>query len=84
MPSKIWNKYKIIKEIGSNSNIKTYLTKIEPIVKEIIPKNKEYYYIIRERLKKLKLEEELNKFIFIFINFMYLGMMIKASFLDLK
>ena len=60
MPSKIWNKYKIIKEIGSNSNIKTYLTKIEPIVKEIIPKNKEDYYTIRERLEKLKLEEELN------------------------
>ena len=60
MPSKIWNKYKIIKEIGSNLNIKTYLTKIEPIVKEIIPKNKEDYYIIRERLEKLKLEEELN------------------------
>ena len=58
MPSKIWNKYKIIKEIGSISNIKTYLTKIEPIVKEIIPKNKEDYYIIRERLEKL--EEELN------------------------
>ena len=60
MPSKIWNKYKIIKEIEFNSNIKTYLTKIEPIVKEIIPKNKEDYYIIRERLERLKLEEELN------------------------
>jgi len=60
MPSKIWNKYKIIKEIGTNSNIKTYLTKIEPIIKEIIPKNKEDYYIIKERLDKLKLEEELN------------------------
>jgi len=48
MPSKIWNKYKIIKEIEFNSNIKTYLTKIEPIVKEIIPKNKEDYYKIKE------------------------------------
>ena len=46
MPSKIWNKYKIIKEIKNNSNIKTYLTKIEPIIKEIIPKNKEEYFII--------------------------------------
>ena len=60
MPSKIWNKYKIIKEIGSNSNIKTYLTKIELIVKEIIPKNKEDYFIIMARLENLKLKEELN------------------------
>ena len=58
MPSKIWNKYKIIKEIKSNSNIKTYLTRIEPIIKEIIPKNKDDYYRIYERLEKLK--EELN------------------------
>ena len=50
MPSKIWNKYKMIKEINSNSNIKTYLTRIEPIIKEIIPKNKEFniYEIIEE------------------------------------
>ena len=60
MPSKIWNKYKIIKEIEDNSNIKTYLTQIEPVVKEIIPKNKEDYYIIMERLERLKLKEELN------------------------
>ena len=60
MPSNIWNKYKIIKEIEDNSNIKTYLTKIEPIVKEIIPKNKEDYFIIMERLERLKLKEELN------------------------
>ena len=65
MPSKIWSKYKIIKEIKNNSNIKTYLAKIEPIVKEIMPKNKEDYYIIRERLEKLKLElkEELYEII---------------------
>jgi len=54
----IWNKYKIIKEIDSKSNIKTYLTKIEPIVKEVIPKNKSEYYKITERLEELK--EELN------------------------
>jgi len=60
MPSKIWNKYKIIKEIEDNSNIKTYLTKLEPIVKEITPKNKEDYFIIIERLERLKLKEELN------------------------
>jgi len=58
MPSKIWNKYKMIKEIKSNSNIKTYLTRIEPIIKEIIIKNKDDYYRIYERLEKLK--EELN------------------------
>ena len=54
----IWNKYKIIKEIESKSNIKTYLTRIEPIVKEVIPKNKAEYYKISERLEELK--EELN------------------------
>ena len=54
----IWNKYTIIKEIDSKSNIKTYLTRIEPIVKEIIPKDKDNYYIIIERLEKLK--EEFN------------------------
>ena len=62
MASKIWSKYKMIKEIGTNSNIKTYITRIELIVKEIIPKNKDDYYIIIERLVKLKeeLEEETN------------------------
>jgi len=58
MPSKIWNKYKMIKEINSNSNIKTYLTRIEPIIKEIIPKNKDDSFRIYERLEILK--EELN------------------------
>ena len=58
MPSKIWNKYKMIKELQSNENIKTYLTRIEPIIKEIIPKNKNEYYLIIERLIKLK--EELH------------------------
>ena len=57
MPLKIWDKYTMIKEIESNSNIKTYLTKIEPIVKKIIPKNEDdYYYIIKERLEKIKIE----------------------------
>ena len=61
MPSKIWDKYKMIKEIKSNhSNIKTYLTKIEPVVKEIIPKNKDDYNIINERLEKIKEAKELN------------------------
>jgi len=56
MPSKIWNKYKKIKEIESNSNIKTYLARIEPLIIEIISKNKYDYYIIIENLEKLKLE----------------------------
>jgi len=61
MPSKIWDKYNKIKEIESNnSNIKTYIASIQPIIKEIIPKNKEEYYIINERLAKLKEEGELN------------------------
>jgi len=61
MPTKIWEKYMKIKELQSNnSNIKTYLVRIEPIVKEIIPKNKDDYYIISERLEKLKKDEELN------------------------
>jgi len=62
MASKIWSKYKKIKEIGTNSNIKTFLTRIELIAKEIIPKNKDDYYIIIKILVKLKeeLEEEIN------------------------
>ena len=58
MPSTIWNKYTLIKEINSNSNIKTYLAKLEPIIKEIIPKDENDYYIINERLEKIK--EQLN------------------------
>ena len=61
MPSKIWDRYNIIKEIKSNnSNIKTYLVNIEPIVKEIIPKNKDDYYKIIERIEKIKEEKEIN------------------------
>jgi len=60
MPSKIWDKYKMIKEIKSNSNIKTYLASIEPIIKEIIPKNEDDYFTIFERLEKIKEEEEIN------------------------
>ena len=63
MPSKIWTKYKIIKEIKSDSNIKTYLTRIEPIIKEIIPKNKDNYCVISEKLAKLKEEFNIYKII---------------------
>ena len=54
MPSSIWNKYTIIKEIDSNENIKTYLTRFEPIIKEIMPKNKDQYFAIIEYLETLK------------------------------
>ena len=63
MPNQIWDKYKIIKEINTdNPIIKTYLTKIEPIVKEIIPKNNADYFEIIEKIKKLKdeLDDNLN------------------------
>ena len=50
----ICNKYEVIKAINSYSNIRTYLTRIEPIVKEIIPKNKNDYAFIKERLEKIK------------------------------
>jgi len=59
-----WNKDTIIKEIDSKSKIKTYLARIEPIVKEIIPKDKEDYYTIIERLEKFK--EELKEKLYIF------------------
>ena len=54
MPLKIQDKYKLIKEINVNSNIKTYLTRLEPVIKEITPKDKDDYYTILERLYKLK------------------------------
>ena len=53
MPS-ICNKYEILKEINTNSGIKTYLTRIEPIVKEIIPKDINEYVIIKEKIEKIK------------------------------
>ena len=63
MLSKTKSKYKKIKEIQSNPNIKTYLTRIECIVKEIMPKNKDNYYAISERLKELKEEFDIYKLI---------------------
>ena len=63
MPSQIWKKNKIIKEINSNLNTKTYLVRIEPIVKEIIPKNINEYIIRREKLEKLKNNYKINEII---------------------
>ena len=57
MPENIWNKYKKIKEIDNkNSNVKTYLAKIEPIIKEIKPKDKMDYISIYQKLEKIKNE----------------------------
>ena len=50
----IWNKYKKIEEINSKGNIKTYKTKIEPIIKEIIPSNKKEYNNILYNLQNYK------------------------------
>ena len=47
MPSKIWDKYIKIKELNTNSNIKTYLAGIEIIIKEILPKNITEYSLIK-------------------------------------
>ena len=52
----IWNKYKLIKEINSKSNVKTYIARIEPMIKEIIPKNREQDQSIFHNLKELKKE----------------------------
>ena len=53
MPS-LWNKYQIISEINTNLNIKTYLTRIEPIIKEINIKNDNQCYTIKERIERIK------------------------------
>ena len=50
----IWNKYTFIKEVDKKSNIKTYLARIEPIIKEISYKNKNEYLEIREKLEEIK------------------------------
>jgi len=50
----IWNKYTLIKEVDKKSNIKTYLARIEPIIKEISYNNKNEYLAIREKLKGIR------------------------------
>lgn len=78
MPSKIWNKYTKLSEINSNSNsnIKTYLARIEPIIKEInIPKDYNEYYLIKEKIDNIKsmdgvieIIEEDNKIYIVLVN----------------
>ena len=63
MPSTIWDKYKLIKEISSNSGIKTYSARLEPIIKEIIPKDKDDYQAISERLEHLKAQLDIYEII---------------------
>ena len=63
MPSTIWKKYKLIKEISSNSGIKTYSARLEPIIKEIIPKDKDDYQAISERLEQLKAQLDIYEII---------------------
>ena len=56
MPS-VWNKYqkiKEIKEISSKLNIKTYLARMEPIIKEITTKDDDNYSMIINYFSKLK------------------------------
>ena len=43
-----------MKEIDNNDNIKTYLSKIEPIIKEIIYKDKNECYWIREKIERIR------------------------------
>ena len=69
----IWNKNKKIEEISSKGNIKTYKTKIEPIIKEIIPKNKNEYDNILYNLQNYKdsiyeIIEENNKIYVVLLN----------------
>ena len=55
MPEKIWEKYEKLKEIGDkNSNVKTYLARIETFVKEIKTKDKHDYIRISQRLEQIK------------------------------
>ena len=54
MLSKIFNKYTKVEDIISNSNIKTYSARIEPIIKEITAKDYNECYLIKEKLEKNK------------------------------
>jgi len=62
MPS-IWGKYQKIELMDSNSKIKTYKAKIEPIIKEIIPEDKEDFFRIKERLEFIEKNYEIIEMI---------------------
>ena len=59
---KLWDKYEKIKEFV-NSNIKTYLAKIKYIIKEIVPKNKDECFLIKEKLEIIKNIIKINEII---------------------
>ena len=72
---KIWENYQKIEEIESKSKIKTYKVKLEPIIKEIVPEDRNDYYIIKEKLEKINKKyklidiiEENNKFYIVMYN----------------
>jgi len=62
MPS-IWERYQKIEEMDSNSKIKTYKAKIEPIIKEIVPENEKEYLKIKKRLEIIKEKYEIIEII---------------------
>ena len=69
----IWNKYELIKEINSKGNIKTYKAKLEPIIKEITPKNMDEYDNILFNLQNYQnliyeIIEENNKIYVVLLN----------------
>ena len=63
MASEILNKYKIIKEIDFDSNIKAHLTNKETIIIEVVPKGKDHYLIINEELHKAKKKLNIHEII---------------------
>ena len=63
MPSKVWNRYKKIKDIHINSNINTYLARIEYTIKEIIPNNRDEYSLVKEKLERIKNIIKINEII---------------------
>ena len=63
MASEILNKYKIMKEIEFDSNIKAHLTNKETIIIEVVPKGKDHYLIINEELHKAKKKFNIHEII---------------------
>ena len=63
MLQKIWTKYTILEENKSSSTIKTYLARIEHVVKIIIIKNENEYYLIKEKIEILKNEKGIYEII---------------------
>ncbi len=61
MPFSIWEKYSKIKQIqDNNSIIQSYLSKVEVIIKEIMPRNNGEYNLIKNILDNLKISNEVK------------------------